>query len=140
MSSFCYDSFIDQMARGAINLASDTFYGALVDATYTPDQGAHAYRSSVTGEVSGTGYAAGGVPVTITLNKNTASHQEEITVSAISIPSSTITARRLVIYKHHGGAASADELVCQIDFGANISDTNGTFSVAASTITLHTPS
>lgn len=140
MSSFCYDSFIDGLARGAINLATDTFYAMLVDASYAPNQGADAYRAAVTGEVSGSGYAPGGVPVTITLAKDTVNHQETVTVSPISIPSSTISARRMVVYKHRGGAAGADELIGQDDFGSLVSSTNSTFSVAATVIALHTPS
>ena len=35
-----------------------------------------------------------------------------------------------------GGASSADELVAYNDFGADVSTTAGTFTIAASTITL----
>lgn len=139
MSSFSYDSFIDQLARGNINLATDTFYVMLTDATYTPNQGSDVYRSSATGEVSGAGYAAGGIPVTVTLAKDAVNHKNTITFAAVSWPSSTISARRAVYYKHRGGAASADELVAQDDFGSIISSTSNTFSLGATTITINTP-
>jgi hypothetical protein len=139
MSSFAYDSFLDQALRGNIDLDTDTFYVMLVDSTYTPNQGTHAYRSSVTGEVAGTGYTTGGIACAVTLSKNTAQHSNTITFGAVSWPTSTITARQAVYYKRRGGAASADELIAVDDFGANISSTAATFSLAATTITLPTP-
>jgi hypothetical protein len=41
-----------------------------------------------------------------------------------------------VIYKSRGGASSADELVCYVDFGADVSSSSATFSLGSSTITL----
>ncbi|NBW63990.1 MAG: hypothetical protein EBR33_12965, partial [Synechococcaceae bacterium WB4_1_0192] len=50
-----------------------------------------------------------------------------------SWPSSTITARKMVVYRARGGASSADELVACIDNGVNVSSSGNTLSVAAST-------
>jgi hypothetical protein len=140
MTSFVYDSFLDQALRGNIDLDTDTFYVMLVDSTYAPNQGADAYRSNATGEVTGAGYAAGGIPVAVTLTKDVANHKNTITLGAVSWPNSTITARRAVYYKRRGGASNVDELIAQDDFGANISSTNTAFSLAATTITFNTPS
>jgi hypothetical protein len=140
MASYCFDSYEDNVHRGNINMAADTFYVMLVDSTYTPNQGVHQYRSDVTGEVTGTGYTAGGIPVTAMLTKDTVNHKEVINFSAVSWPNSTITARRAVYYKRRGGAASADELVAQDDFVSNVSDTANTFSLAATSIAINTPS
>ena len=41
-----------------------------------------------------------------------------------------------MIYKSRGGSSSADELVYYNDFGADVSTSGGTFSVASSVITL----
>jgi hypothetical protein len=38
-----------------------------------------------------------------------------------------------VIYKHRGGASTADELVGYVDFGADIASTAGNFAVTFST-------
>jgi hypothetical protein len=43
--------------------------------------------------------------------------------------SATFTARGAVIYKKRGGAATADELLCYIDFAADKSCSNGTFTI-----------
>lgn len=138
MASFAFDSYLDNVLAGNI-LKTDTYYGMLTTSAYTPGQGTNVYRSDVTNEVTGTGYTAGGQAVVPTFAKDSTNHKETITIPAMSWASSTITARHLVIYKHRGGAATADELVCQIDFGADVSSSNGTFTVNASTITLNTP-
>lgn len=134
MSSLNYDSAWDDSARGAIDFDSDTFKALLTTNSYVPNKGTHTKRSDITNEVSGTGYSAGGTTVTCTVNKDTGNHKITYTFSNPSWASSTITAARyLVIYKSRGGASSADELVCVIDFGADVSSSNGTFSVTIST-------
>ena len=40
------------------------------------------------------------------------------------------TARYAVIYRARGGASSADELLCYVDFGADVSSTGGAFTIA----------
>lgn len=47
-----------------IDLDSDTIKAMLVTNAYTPDQHNHRYKSSVTNEVTGTGYTAGGATLT----------------------------------------------------------------------------
>ena len=136
MASIIYNSCPDDVVRGNINFASDTFKQLLVTSAYTPDQSAHLKRSDITNEVSGTGYSAGGVTVTATVAKNTSNKTETISFSAPSWANATITAKGAVIYKSRGGASSADELVAFIDFGSSVSSSGGTFSVSSSTITL----
>ena len=136
MASLIYNSAIDDMARGAIDYDTDTFKAMLVTSTYTPNKDTDLKRSAVTNEVVGTGYTAGGVASVCTVTKDTANDKVTLSFAAVSWASSTITARALVIYKSRGGASSADELVAYNDFGSNVSSSGGTFSVAASTITL----
>ena len=136
MASLIYNSAIDDMARGAVDFDTDTFKAMLVTSTYTPNKDTDLKRSAVTNEVSGTGYTAGGVTTACTVTKDTANDKVTLQFAAVSWASSTITARALVIYKSLGGASSADALVAYNDFGSDVSSTSGTFSVAASTITL----
>jgi hypothetical protein len=136
MASLIYNSAIDDMARGAIDWDTDSFKVMLVTSTYSPDKDTHLKRSSVTNEVTGTGYTAGGVSTACTVTKDTANDKVTIQFAAVSWASSTITARGAVYYKARGGLSSADELVAYNDFGSNIITTNGTFSLAASTLTL----
>ncbi len=136
MASLIYNSAIDDMARGAIDFDTDTFKAMLVTSAYTPNKDTDLKRSAVTDEVTGTGYTAGGVASACTVTKDTANDKVTLQFAAVSWASSTITARALVYYKSRGGASSADELVAYNDFGSNVSSSGGTFSVAASTITL----
>ena len=136
MASLIYNSAIDDMARGAIDADTDSFKAMLVTSSYTPNKDTDLKRSAVTNEVTGTGYTAGGVASVCTVTKDTANDKVTLQFAAVSWASSTITARALVIYKSRGGASSADELVAYNDFGSDVSSSGGTFSVAASTITL----
>ena len=136
MASLIYNSAPDEMARGDIDFDTDTFNAMLVTSSYTTNKDTHDFRDDVTNEVSGTVYTAGGVASAVTVTKDTANDKVTIQLGAVSWASSTITARGCVYYKSRGGASSADELVCYADFGSDVSSSGGTFSVAASTITL----
>jgi len=137
MASLIYNSAIDEMARADIDFELDTFKAMLVTSSYTPNKDTHDFRDDVTNEVAnGNGYTTGGATSTVTVTKDTANDRVTIQFGAISWASSTITARGCVYYKSRGGASSADEIIAYNDFGSNVSSTGGTFSVAASTITL----
>ena len=136
MADLIYNSAIDDMARGAIEFDTDTFKIMLVTSSYTPNKDTHDRRDDVTNEVTGTGYSTGGSTIACTVTKDTANDKVTLSFAATSWASSTITARAAVVYKSRGGASSADELVFYNDFDADVSTTNGTFTVAASTITL----
>jgi hypothetical protein len=136
MASLVYNSCIDDMARNAIDFDTDSFKVMLVTSSYSPDKDSHDKRNDITNEITGTGYSAGGVASACTVTKDTANDKVTIEFAAVSWASSTITARGAVYYKSRGGASSADELVAYNDFGSNITTSNGTFSLAASTLTL----
>lgn len=108
---------------------TDTIKVALCTSAYTPDQDAHQYFSSVTNEVSGTGYTAGGqtlagASITYTAGTNVL----KLDANDSSWPTSTITARYAVVYKSTGSAATSP-LICYVDFGADVVSTAGTFSI-----------
>ena len=134
MASLIYNSFLEDLARGAIDMDTDTFRVMLVTSAYTENKDTHLKRSDVTNEVSGTGYSAGGTTCAITVTKDTVNDRLDITLGAVSWPTSTITARKAVFYKSRGGAASADELVAVNDFVSDVTSTGATFSLAASTL------
>jgi hypothetical protein len=60
MSASLYGQVNSALWSGSLNFASDTIKGALVGSAYTPDFTAHQFFSSITNEVTGTGYTAGG--------------------------------------------------------------------------------
>lgn len=132
MPSLIYNSCLDDLVKGQINFNSDTFKAMLVTSTYAPDKDAHTKRSNVTNEVTGTGYTAGGNAATASITKDLTNDREDISFTITSWTSATITARAAVIYKARGGASTADELVGYVDFGSDVTSTNGTFAVTIS--------
>jgi hypothetical protein len=134
MASLIFTSFLEDLARGAIDMDTDTFKVMLTTSAYTENKDTHTKRSDVTNEVTGSGYTAGGVTCTVTVTKDTANDRLDITLGAVSWPSSTITARKAAYYKSRGGASSADELVAVNDFGSDVISTGATFSLALSTV------
>lgn len=135
MASLIFNSFIRDALTGSIDMDTDTFKVMLTTSGYTENKDTHTKRSDVTNEVTGTGYVDGGAATTVSVAAvDTANDDVEITIGAASWASSTITARKAVIYKSRGGAASADELVAVVDFGADVVSSNGTFTLTASVI------
>jgi hypothetical protein len=134
MASLIYNSFLEDLARGAIDMDTDTFRVMLTTSAYSENKDTHLKRSDVTNEVTGSGYTAGGVVTTITVTKDTINDRLDITLGAVSWPASTITARKAVYYKARGGAATADELVAVNDFGSDVTSTGATFSLALSIV------
>lgn len=131
MADVIYNSFKRDIMNGAIDLDTDTIKVMLVTSSYTPDQDAHTKRSDITNEVAATGgYSTGGealdnkaVTVDNTDNEGVFDADNETWAA------STITARGAVLYKSRGGASSADELICYIDFGSDKSSSAGNFTL-----------
>ena len=137
MASFIYNSFWEDLGKGAIDLDTDTIKVLLTTSSYAEDKDAHDRRDDVTNEVTGSGYTADGETVTVTVTKNTATDTTTYTFGVVTWPTSTITARKAVYYKSRGGASSADELIAINDFGTDVSSTGGTFTLNSSIITIN---
>ena len=82
----------------------------------------------------GTGYTAGGAVTSVTVTLDTANDRLDIVFAQTTWPSSTITARKSVVRKARGGAASADEVVFVNDFGSDVVTSAGTFTHNADTL------
>jgi len=135
MASVIYHSAIRGMANGSIDFDTDTFRVMLTTSSYTEDKDTHDFRNDVTNEVVGAGYTANGAVTSASISAiDAANDRVEITIGAASWATSTITARKAVVYKARGGASTADELICCIDFGSDVISTAGTFTLTASTI------
>lgn len=129
MADIVFNNFKKNIMNGSIDLDTDTIKVALVTSTYTPDQDTHEFFSSVTNEVSGTGYSAGGAALANkAVTEDTINNKGVFDADDTSWASSTITARAAVIYKDTGVAATSP-LICYIDFGADKSTTAGTFLI-----------
>lgn len=130
MADVLFNSFKRDIMNGSIDLDTDTIKVMLVTSSYTPNQDTHTKRSDITDEVAGTGYVAGGAALankTVTVDNT--DNEGVFDADDLSWSTATITARGAVLYKSRGGAASADELLCYFDFGADKTSTAGTFLI-----------
>jgi len=115
--NYTCDSFKSGLIDGDFDFATDTIKMALYTNNATLNADTAAYTA--TGEVSASGYTAGGVTLTVEkgLSNNTAYISfEDATISA------AFTARGALIYKD-GGVA-----ICVLDFGSDKTST-ATFTV-----------
>lgn len=131
MADVIYNSFKRDIMNGAIDLDTDTIKVMLVTSTYTVDQDAHTKRSDITNEVVGTGYSSGGSALANkAVTADNTDNEGVFDADDLSWTTSTITARGAVLYKSRGGADTADELICYLDFTTDKVSTAGTFTIS----------
>jgi hypothetical protein len=124
--NYTCNSFKSGLINGDFDFDTDTIKMALYTNAATLDEDTTAYTT--TGEVSASGYSAGGVTLTVEkgLTNNTAFISfENVTVSA------AFTARGALIYKSGG----SNPAICVLDFGSDKTSTNTfivTFPTASS--------
>ncbi len=116
--NYTCDSFKSGMINGDFNFGADTIKMALYTNSATLNADTDAYTT--TGEVSASGYTAGGV--TLTVEQGISNNIAYISFADVSI-SAAFTARGALIYKD-GGAS-----ICVLDFGSDKTSTT-TFSVS----------
>lgn len=115
-----------------------TVKAMLVTASYTPDADTHDFVDDiVANEASGTGYTAGGQVVTPTITIDTATNQVRVSFTSPSWPSSSVSARYLVLY-FDIGADSVDELITEIDNGSTVTSSSSTFTFTISSPIVYT--
>lgn len=120
-------------AGGAPNIdwLSDTIKVMLCTSSYTPDQDAHVFKSSITNEVAATGgYTAGGATLANkTLGYTSGTNVIKFDADDVVWAASTITARYAVIYDDTPATDVTKPLIGYIDFGADASTSNGAFTI-----------
>lgn len=123
-----YGLALQSMLNAEIDFDTDTCKAMLCTSSYTPNQDTHRYKSSVTNEVTGTGYTARGVTLTgKTVNYTTGTNTLALDCDDPTWAASTITARYLVFYKDTGSDATSP-LIAYVDFGADVSSTAAAFT------------
>jgi hypothetical protein len=112
-----------------IGLTADTIKVMLCTSAYVPNQDTHVYKDvSVTGEVTGTGYTAGGATLASkTVTYDAANNIVAFDAADVTWAASTLTARYAVIYDD--SPASNKPLLAYVDFGADQSSNNGNFTI-----------
>lgn len=129
MNSFIFNRLIELWVKGQIDFDTDTIKVLLTTDAYVPNKDTHDFRNDVTNEITGTGYTAGGITVSVTVTRDDANDRVDITFASVNWPTATFTARKAVYYKSRGGASSADELILVKDFGSNVSKVAQTFAL-----------
>lgn len=129
VTAFWYAKAIIAMLNNPdLDWDTNTINVMLTTSAYTPNQDTHDFKNDVTNEVVGTGYSAGGNPIT---GKTLSNTNNVVTGDGndVSWPTSTITARRAVAYDNSGATDAAKCLLFWIDFGQDESSSNGTFTI-----------
>ena len=119
-SAIC-NSYKQELLEG-VHASTDTYKIALFDSNANLSAATTAYSTS--GEISGTGYTAGGEELagfTTGLSSSTA----YLTFTDPAWSNATITARGCLIYN----SSKSNKAVAVFDFGQNVSSVNGTFTV-----------
>lgn len=131
MASIVYNSFVNDIAIGTVDVDNDTFFVMLVNG-YVENK-AHTRLSDIrASEVSGTGYTANGVATTLSVTQDDVNNRLDIDFTNVSWSNSTVSADGCVIYKNQGATDADKPLVCFVDFGQVISSTNAAFAVTFS--------
>lgn len=118
-------SFKQELLTGThdfTNSTGDTFKIALYTSSATLGAATTAY--SVTNEVSGTGYTAGGNTLT-NVTPSTSGTTAFTDFADTTWSSATITARGALIYN----STDSDKAVVVLDFGSDKTSTNGDFTI-----------
>ena len=114
-------AFGTTVTRGSTN--ADTFKIALYTSSATLGATTTAY--SVTNEVSGTGYSAGGNTLTVSQTPTSTSTTAWLDFADTTWTSSTITANGALIYND----TQSDKAVAVLAFGGDKTSTNGDFTI-----------
>lgn len=119
-AAFC-NSYKQEILQG-VHASGDVYKVALFTSAATLSKATTAY--AVTNEVSGAGYTAGGATLAgfaTSLDVDTAI----LDFTDASWAAASITARGALIYN----SSKSNKAVAVLDFGADITSTNGTFTV-----------
>ncbi len=129
VSAYWYGNAFLKAFNKEIDFDSDTIKCMLCSNSYVPDQDGHAYKDvSVTSEVTGTNYTAGGATLAgKVISYDGPTNTLKIDADDVVFAASTITARYAVIYDDT--PATNKPLLCYVDFGQDMSSTNADFTI-----------
>lgn len=125
-----YGKFFNALAAKDVDIDGDSIKAMLCTSSYTPDQDTHEFKSSVTNEITGTGYTAGGQALSgVTVTYTGASNVWTLDASDLTWPGLTMTARYLVLYDSTPATDATRRLIAYVDFGADVTTTAGTLTI-----------
>lgn len=132
-----YATAAEKIARNTLDLDTHAFRIVLLTASYTPNQNTHSTWADLSAaEVSGTGYTAGGLPITQAVARSGTSVNFDCDDRAWA--SSTITAKYAALVRDadaNGALVAGDDILafCDLETGGGSVST----TAAALTITMN---
>lgn len=128
-----YNGFKGSEGQAQVNLPTDNLYVMLVTASYT-FSATHRFKSDITGEVTGTGYTAGGIAIgtcTWTYNATLGLWQLIPSTSSVTFTSALTTwqAAGHVVYDRTPSTDATRPVLCYCSYGANFPVSNGNFPI-----------
>lgn len=128
VSSKIFGPLTLSLFSGEVNYLGGTAKSMLTTSAYVPDQDTHRYLSSVTNEITGTGYTAGGETlVSKTANYDTETNTLTLDADDLSWAGATFTFRHIVFYIDTGTAGTSP-LIAWHDMGVDVSVTATSFT------------
>lgn len=130
MAANLYGKFVQHLHKADVDFDTATFKGLICQGGYVPDFDAHEFRSSVTNEVTGTGYTAGGVALTgVAVTVDAAANRVKVDANDIDFGTVTFTSGTQIIIYLSTGSAATDILVGRWTFATTQSPTGAPFQV-----------
>lgn len=130
VSAKYYGLFFKSLCNKEIDVDSDAIKVMLCTSAYTPNQDTHQYKSSVTNEVTGVGYTAGGLTLSsVVVAYNAGTNVLSMDAADAVWGSSSITARYAVVYDSTPATDATRPLICYADFGADVTSTAANFAL-----------
>lgn len=127
MASGVYNRFKYNLLQGSGDILDDTIRVALLDTNHAFDADHDVLADVSANEVSGTGYAAGGVILSgDTVTQDDTNDRAYWDANDSLWGTASFTAYHAVVYDD---TLLNDQLICSIDFGGAQTVTNGTFTI-----------
>lgn len=130
VTAFLYGLAVKSLADKLVDLDTDTLKVMLCTSAYTPAQDTHQFKSSVTNEITGTGYTATGATLaSVTAAYTAGTNTLALDAADTTWTTATFTARYAVIYDSTPATDATRPLLAYVDFGADVSVTAATFTI-----------
>ncbi len=129
MESLIYNSAWYDILSGNIGIKSGTINCMLVGSGYVPNKRTHSRRSDVRDEVTGSGYTAGGMSISSSVEIVQGTDMIYLVLGAARWMHSTIIANGAAYYNSRGKDPGDDELIAFVAFKEKNISINGDFSL-----------
>jgi hypothetical protein len=130
VTAYWYGQAFLSVFNKELDIDTDAIKCMLTTSTYTPNQDTHRYKSSVTNEVSGTGYTAGGVTLANVVQSYTGSTNVwAFDADDASWTNASFTARYAVVYDSTPSTDATRPLLTYVDFGGDQTVNGANFTV-----------